>query len=197
MAEARRREMTVDEFYRWCLDQEERYELVDGFPVPLRAMTGANNVHDQILVNVIIALGNQLKWSGCRPVTSNTAVRTAIKRTRRPDVTVDCGPPDPKSYEARNPVAVFEVLSPTTRKHDRSIKLQEFLRHPSLRTIVHIDPDIMDVLVYKRGGDGQWDTERLEQPDHKVVVEGTPAALALGDIYDGVPLQVPDTPPGI
>ena len=36
MAEAQTRTMTVEEFYRWQLDQEERYELVDGVPAPLR-----------------------------------------------------------------------------------------------------------------------------------------------------------------
>jgi Uma2 family endonuclease len=33
MAEPARRMMTEDEFLLWCLDQEERYELENGFPV--------------------------------------------------------------------------------------------------------------------------------------------------------------------
>ena len=54
--------------------------------------------------------------------------------------------------------------------------------------IVHIDPDLMDVLVYKRGPDGQWDVERLEVPEGLVTVSDTPVALALSAIYSGVPL---------
>ncbi len=50
MAEPQRRLMSVEEFFAWQLDQEERYELVDGVPVPLRGMTGASNVHDAIVV---------------------------------------------------------------------------------------------------------------------------------------------------
>src|SRR5271170_7958511 len=42
MAETQMRSMTPEEFYQWQLDQDERYELVDGVPVPLRAMTGAS-----------------------------------------------------------------------------------------------------------------------------------------------------------
>ena len=53
-------------------------------------------------------------------------------------------------------MAVFEVLSPTTRTIDRNVKLQEYMRHPALQTIVHVDPDLMDVLVYTRGASGPW-----------------------------------------
>jgi len=44
MAETQMRSMTPEEFYEWQLDQDERYELVDGVPVPLRATAGASNV---------------------------------------------------------------------------------------------------------------------------------------------------------
>ena len=189
MAEAQRRDMTHEEFLIWSLDQEERYELVDGVPVPLPAMTGASDPHDTIVVNLIALLKAALKGTGCRPKTADTALRTAIKRTRRPDVTVDCTEVDRKSYEARNPIAVFEILSPTTRKLDRNVKLEEYKRHPSLRSIVHIDPDIMDVLVYRRLPDGVWETERLDAPESLLRLEGTPASLSLLEIYDGVPLE--------
>lgn len=190
MAQTKHKEMTADEFFLWCKDQEERYELVDGFPVPLRGMAGASTAHDLIVVNIIGHLFQQLRGSNCRPTTPDTAVRTSINRFRRPDVTIECAPPDAKSYEARNPIAVFEVLSPGSRKNDRNVKLQEYMRHSSLRTIVHIDPDLMDVLVYGRGADGQWNIARLEQAAETVGVADTPVALALADIYDGVPLPL-------
>lgn len=192
MADAAQKAMTAEEFYLWCRDQEERYELVDGFPVPLRGMAGASLTHDALSTNLIIALGNQLRGTGCRPTTPDAAVRTSIKRIRRPDVTVECAPPDAKSFEARNPIAVFEVLSPTTRKIDRNVKLQEYMRHPTLRVIVHIDPDLMDVLVYTRAEGGPWETERLDTADAVVRIPGTPAAVPLSAIYEDVPLSVPE-----
>ena len=97
MAETRQKEMTAGEFYRWCLDQEERFELVDGFPVPLRAMSGASTTHDQIVVNLIAALKQALRGTGCRPTTADAALRTSIKRSRRPDVMIECAPPIRKS----------------------------------------------------------------------------------------------------
>jgi Uma2 family endonuclease len=191
MADAQQRTMSVEEFLEWSLLQDERFELVDGFPEPLRAMAGATRQHDAIVVNLIAALRGQLRGGPCMPCTADTAVRTKIKSVRRPDVTIECSPVERGALEARNPVAVFEVLSPTTRKLDRSVKLEEYRRHPALRTIVHIDPDTMDVVVFTRDAAGAWNDARLDQPDDMILVAETPAALRLSDIYDGVPIDPP------
>ena len=182
-------EMTVEEFLQWNLDQEERFELVDGVPVPLRAMAGATGEHDTIVVNLIAQLRQRLAGTPCRPRTADTAVRTKIKRVRRPDVTIECAPVEVGSLEARNPVAVFEVLSPTTRQLDRSEKYEEYVRHPNLQTIVHIDPTFMDVMVFSRAPDGTWEPKRLGAPEDLIEVVGLPVALPLAAVYDGVPLR--------
>lgn len=186
MADTAQKLMSVEEFFLWCRDQEERYELVDGVPVPLRAQSGASTRHDAIAVNVIVTLGNQLRGTGCRPTTPDAALRTAIRRVRRPDVTIECAPPSATSYEATNPIAAFEVLSPTTRKNDRNVKLPEYLKHPTLRTIVLIDPDIMDVLVYRRDVGGEWQDDRFLLPDDQVAIAGTSASISLAVIYEGI-----------
>ena len=42
--------MDADEFLVWCLDQDDRYELVNGVPVRMgdgpQMMTGASRLHD-------------------------------------------------------------------------------------------------------------------------------------------------------
>lgn len=40
--------MTAEEFFAWGERQEERHELVDGYPAP---MSGASRRHDRIVVN--------------------------------------------------------------------------------------------------------------------------------------------------
>ena len=55
--------MEGDEFLLWCLDQEDRYELVNGVPVKMidaRLMVGASRAHDRIVVNLIASLLGQL-----------------------------------------------------------------------------------------------------------------------------------------
>jgi Uma2 family endonuclease len=186
-----RADMTADEFLIWNLSQDQRYELVDGVPVPLRAplfgMSGASAFHDEIVVNIIAALREKLRAAGCSPRTPDTAVRTAIKRVRRPDVTIECAPPTAGSYEARNPVAVFEVLSPSTRKTDLLVKHGEYTRHPTIRMIVSIDPDVVDVVVSTRTDEGAWSDVRLETLADHFVIATTGVPLSLTEIYAGLP----------
>ncbi|WP_170263495.1 Uma2 family endonuclease [Blastochloris sulfoviridis] len=175
------RDMTVDEFLVWQLDQDERFELVDGRPVPLRAMTGASNVHDVVTTNLLGLLWAALRGKPCRVATADTALRTKISSARRPDVTIDCASPERTSYEARHPVAVFEVLSPSTRKIDRFTKLEEYRRHPALRHIVLIDPDAVSAKHYHRSAGGEWADEDLNDPDAAIALERPPIRLNRAD----------------
>jgi Uma2 family endonuclease len=189
MAELQRDpEITADEFLLWNLTQDQRYELVDGRPVPLRAMSGASAFHDEIVVNIIAALRAKLRGAGCSPRTADTAVRTAIKRVRRPDVTIECSPPQAKTYEARNPVAVFEVMSPGTRGAELLTKHGEYVRHPTIQMIVSIDPDVVDVLVSTRQTDGLWLDTRLQTPHDSFRLPVSDAILTLAEIYEGLPM---------
>ena len=188
MAEPQRRLMTPEEFFAWQLDQEERYELVDGVPVPLRGMTGASNAHDAVAVNIIISLGNQLRRGPCRVATADTAVRTSIRGIRRPDVTVECAPIDPKSYEAHAPRLVVEVLSPSTRVVDGIRKVEEYKRLPTLIAIILVEPGIANVLVLRRDG-AEWRDQAYAGLDSVVPLPEIGASLTLGDVYEGVPLE--------
>lgn len=188
MADAQLKLMTVEEFFAWQMDQEERYELVDGIPIPLRGMTGASNRHDVLVVNVIGLLWNQLRGSRCRVATADTAVRTSIRGIRRPDVTVDCAPPEPGSHEAHAPTLAVEVLSPSNRPVDRLRKIEEYKRLPTLRYILFVEPGAMRALLLERADDG-WRDESFEGPDAIVALPAIGATLALRDVYEGAPLE--------
>jgi len=189
MADPAPRPMSVEEFYIWQLDQDERYELVEGVPVPLRAMTGASNVHDVVLVNCIVELGSRLRGKPCRVASADTALRTAIRTSRRPDVTVDCAPPEKDSYEARSPAVVVEVLSPSTRKIDQFTKLEEFKRHPTLRHILLVDPDMASAKLYSRPEGGAWTDTDLVGKDAIIDFAAIEVSFSLGVLYERVALE--------
>ena len=188
MAETQMRLMTCEEFYQWQLDQDERYELVEGVPVPLRAMTGASNVHDVILINCIGQLYVHLRGKPCRVASADTALRTSIRTSRRPDVTVDCAPPEGRSYEAGRPTVVIEVLSPSTRKIDRFTKLEEYRRHPSLRHILLIDPDSVAAKLYSRPDEGAWSDMDLIGREAVIALSAIEVALPLAALYERIEL---------
>ena len=184
MAETSPRPMSVEEFFVWQLDQDERYELIDGFPRPLRAMTGASHAHDAIVVNCIIQIGNRLQGKPCRVTTADIAVRTRIRTLRRPDVTVECAPPQSKSYEAHKPTVAVEVLSPSTSKFDRFAKLDEYRRHPAMRHVLLIDPDAVAAKLYSRPEDGEWSDVELLGRDAIVELNAIGVTLPLAALYD-------------
>lgn len=167
----------------WCLDQDERYELVDG--VPVKMMAGASNYHDVIVVNVLISLGTQLRGTPCRAATPDTAVRTKIKGVRRPDVTVTCDEPKPDSYEAQTPRMIVEVLSKTNAGIGWERKLDEYRRLKGLAYLLLIDSREPKATLYTRDGEG-WDA--LDSDDLKDAFE-LPAIgcrLPMKDIFEGL-----------
>jgi len=190
MADPAPRRMSVEEFYIWQLDQDERYELVDGLPVPLRTTPGAGNVHDVILINCIGQLFPLLRGKPCRVASADTALRTSIRSTRRPDVTIDCAPPEGTSCEARQPTVVIEVLSPSTRKIDRFTKLEEYRRHPSLRHILLVDPDAIAAKLYSRAEGGEWGDVDLIGRDARIDFTAIDVSLPLAALYER--LEMPD-----
>lgn len=181
--------MTCEEFFVWQEQQEERYELVDGVPVPMHGMTGASNFHDAIVINAITAFRNRLRGTRCRPATADTAFRVSIKGLRRPDMTIDCAPPDPKSYESREPRLVLEVLSPSTRTRDQLRKLEEYKRHPTLRHVLLVEPDRPEGTLYSRLEGGEWAPEDLRGPDAVLALDALGLSVPLGELYEDVPLD--------
>ena len=186
MAETQLRGMTPEEFFLWQLDQDERYELVDGVPVPLRAMTGASNAHDVVVVNCIAELHGRLRGQPCRVASADTALRTSIRSARRPDVTVDCAPPRSDSYEAHRPTVVVEVLSPSTRKIDRFTKLDEYRRLPSMRHILLVDPDTVSARLYSREEGGDWKDADLIGKEAIIDLPAIGVTLPLGALYERI-----------
>ena len=146
--------MTADEFFAWQEMQDELYELVDG--MPLQMMSGTENRHDDITVNLIIEVGNKLRGKPCKPATQDTAVKISEGRIRRPDMTIKCGPSREKTFVALDPRAVFEVLSPSTRGFDQSKKLEEYKSVASLSHIILIDADSAELIAYQRDASRAW-----------------------------------------
>jgi Uma2 family endonuclease len=195
MLKAKPPTMTADEFLVWNLSQDEKYELVDGVPVPLHAQSGATKAHDRIVVNLIRHLGNRLAGGPCTPTTSDQAVRTAIRKIRRPDVTIECGVAPPDSLEVTAPVAVFEVLSPSNRPSEIVRKIEEYKRHPAIRHIVMIEPSVVSVTRLSRDANGEWMDTTLVRLADTLSLNPPGVTLPLTEIYEDLsPVEEAEVP---
>jgi Uma2 family endonuclease len=178
--------MEPDEFLAWCLGREARYELVDG--IPLEMMTGASGLHDRVVTSIIIALGNQLRGTPCRPTTADIALRTRLRSVRRPDVTVTCDPPRGDVYEAQAPRMVVEVLSPSNKGVAWDRKMREYRRLDGLDYIMLVDSEVVAVTLYQRTEDGDWDDLDADSLDDIMDLPRIGCRLALAEIYEGTGL---------
>lgn len=188
MADPAAKPWTIEQFFAWQSTETDRYELVGGFPV--RMMAGARNVHDDIVVNLLAELRGQLRGSGCRPFTGDSSIETLPGQIRRPDVGVNCGRRDPDAFRAALPRVVVEVLSPSTRDFDTFEKLAEYKQVNSLDTIVVVEPNAPEVVVWSRDASRTWVRRVVEGLDQTVDLPAIGVVLPLTEIYDGVVFPV-------
>jgi Uma2 family endonuclease len=142
---------SFDEYVRFERDAREKHEYVRGL---ILAMAGGTLEHSALISAVNLALGSQLRGRPCRTYESNARIRVrASGNAYYPDGSVVCGKlePDPEDgLSISNPAVLFEVLSPSTAEYDRTDKLADYRRIPSLRHIVHVFHDELRIDVWTR-----------------------------------------------
>jgi Uma2 family endonuclease len=147
--------MTVPEFLAWAETQENpRFELIDGQPV---AMAPERSEHVQAKLWAATALGAAIQSAGvaCQAFVDGLAVAIDELTGYVPDALVNCGEPVARdSMTAPNPVIVVEVLSPSTRHIDTTVKLAGYFRVPSLKHYLIVDLGRRHVVHYRKQADG-------------------------------------------
>jgi len=113
---------TQEQFFSRAAAQEARYEF-DGFQ-PI-AMTGGDAGHSRIMRNVNLALDARLRGGPCEPLGSDAGVETVNNAVRYPDALVTCSRFENEDRVIPAVVVVFEVLSPTSGRVDRILKVRE------------------------------------------------------------------------
>ena len=184
------RRMTPEEFHAWQEGEDEKYELVGGYPVlrcpDLEMMTGASRRHDQIVWNILAELKVQLRGGPCRGFTSDTAVKTTTGNRRRPDAGVECGKRDDKAHDAGDVRMVAEVLSPSTHELDMFGKLDEYRAIPTMHYVLLIEPNAPRAILWARGDNMSWDHVVVEGLDSSVELPSVGVSLKFRDIYDEI-----------
>ena len=176
--------MNADAFFAWQETQDALYELVDGYP--LRMMSGANRQHDRVTINLIVAIDAKLVGRTCQLTTQDTGIEISQTQIRRPDLAIDCGKYVAEAYAAKDPRAVFEVLSRSTRVFDHTKKLEEYKSVASLRHIVLIDPDTSEVIAFQRETGGAWVCRTFNGNDSSIKFADLGFVLTLAEIYRGL-----------
>ena len=178
MAEIAEKRMTVAEFLTWDDGTDTRYELIDGQPV---AMAPVAPGHSVIVANVTHELKSRLQ----RPcyVGSEAGVEHPDRNDTfyEADIVVSCTPVTPGMPAIPDPVAVIEVLSPSTIEHDRGRKAYGYRRIDSVQEIVLVSSEQRHVEVWRRRG-AKWEVEALIG-DAVLELEAVGIAMPFARIY--------------
>jgi Uma2 family endonuclease len=105
-----------------------------------------------------------------------------------PDLTIVCGEPmaaDDRQDVLLNPTVIVEVLSPSTERYDRGVKLQYYRAIESLRDYILVAQDQIRIEQFTRGDAHTW-TFRDYQAGETLRIESIGVSLPLARIYERV-----------
>lgn len=174
---------TVDEFLAWAEGQPGRYELFRG---EVYAMSPETVGHTEIkgAVHAALLAGIRQRGFPCYALPDGATVRIDDTTAYEPDALVYCGQKvSPTALEVPNPMIVVEVLSPSTRRVDASLKLAGYFRLPSVAHYLIIDPNHPYILHHARGTSGSILTHIVT--DGGIMLDPPGLELVVADIYGG------------
>ena len=146
--------LTLAEFIEWEKAQIGRNEFLRG---EVFAMVGGRRSHGCVVANLTGEIRQASKGSPCRVFSAGMELQIADDTILYPDVFVTCDAFDLQTPQIfRAPVLVAEVLTPSTRTHDRSRKFTLYRQLLSLREYVLIDPETRVVQAFRRNAKAEW-----------------------------------------
>ncbi len=173
---------TVERFLDWAAAQEGRYEFDGSQPV---GMTGGTVNHSRITNNIQAALRARLRGSPCASFGPDLGVQIG-NAVRFPDVLISCGSSSGEDRLATDVRVVFEVLSPSTARTDRVIKVQEYAGVPSICRYVLVETRFAGLMVLHRSGpDDPWTAAALDGDAVLALPEAT-IDVPVAEFYEDV-----------
>ena len=187
MAELAIKPMTLDEFLRWDDGTETHYELIDGFPV---AMAPPAEAHRILAVRLVTRIDAAL--ASRRPC--NAQVEAGVVRPDRvdtyfeADIAATCEGNEPGRLAIKDPFLIVEILSPSTERHDRRIKLPVYRQISTVEQIVLIASDGLYAELHTRSG-AQWVIEILRGGEGVLALSSVGIEIVMFDLYEGIALS--------
>jgi Uma2 family endonuclease len=184
MAEPAIRQMTLEEFLRWDDGTDTRYELIDGFPV---AMAPPAEAHRILAVRLVSRIDAAL--AGRRPC--NAQIEPGVVRPDRaasyyvPDIAITCAPNEPGRQAMVDPILIIEILSPSTERSDRRLKLPAYQTMESVREIMLIDADSHHAELYRREND-HWGIQLVRGAEATVFLSTVDVRISMSELYKGI-----------
>ena len=183
--ESENRRYSLEEYFEFEYKAEGKHEFHNGLIVE---MSYTSESHGVIVHNLDVELGICLKSRrDCLVIPNDRMVYIPdCKKVCYPDLVVVCGERAYYQYSKNmkatlNPSILIEVLSDSTKNHDKKGKRKCYRTIPSLKQYIIVDQDTKFVEVYERSEDGHWFSEIYSDDDDMVKIGD--CQILLKDIY--------------
>ena len=117
---------TWDDYRTW--PDDERWEIIDGEAYAMSPSPAAR--HQMVQTRLVSALDIFFRGKPCRAISAPMDVKLSDVDIVQPDVLVVCQPEQIKATHIEGaPALVIEILSESSERHDRGIKMRLYAAH--------------------------------------------------------------------
>jgi Uma2 family endonuclease len=186
------RRYTLAEFLRREENSTELLEYYDGIITKLPMARGP---HNEIIINVGSVLKQTFKAEGKKHRVlggQQKVYMPALNLGVYPDVLVITDTPkywDDNQVLLINPIVIVEVLSKSTKKHDRTSKFVDYKTLESFREYVLIDQNKCYVETYYKEKQNVWQGTDYKDITGSIYLKSLDCTIALADIYENITLK--------
>lgn len=186
-----KRHYTPEEYLELEEQAEYKNEYRDGEIIP---MTGGTTNHNKIAGNFYKQFPTTIEGQDYEIYIGD--VKLSIPQYRiytYPDVMVVKGKP---VYEGNsktiitNPLLVVEVLSNSTKNHDKTDKFKYYRSIPSFQEYIMIDQYTFTVEQYIKQTEGQWLFKEYQGEDTVLTLDSVNFQVSLREIYERIDFEL-------
>jgi Uma2 family endonuclease len=182
--------VTPHEYLRLERLAETRSEYFEGEILP---MPGVTREHNLINGNLVFELKSQLSGRPCEVYFCEMRVKVpATTSYAYPDVAALCGESifeDATGDTLLNPQVLIEILSESTERHDRGLKLRHYRSIESLQEYVLVSQSECRVERYARQPAGEWTYSDITDPASDLDLSAIACRLSIARVYDRIFFQ--------
>ena len=110
---------------------------------------------------------------------------TEDKKYVYPDIVISCDPDDTDPLVVKSPTIIIEILSPSTKKYDKTVKIFAYQRIPTIQQCVFVAQDSIEVKSFERA-DNQWILSTMESLEDRLEIPYLDLSIELADIYANI-----------
>jgi Uma2 family endonuclease len=182
--------MTLDEFLRWDDGTQTHYELIGGFPVAMAPPAAAHRM-------LAMRLGSRIDFGLAKRRPCNAQGEAGIVPPElmdtyfEADIAATCERHEFGQQALKEPFLIVEILSPSTERHDRRVKLPAYRQIETVDEVVLIASDDIYAEVHRRAAGPQWVTEILRGGEAVLSLASVPIEIRLSDLYEGIAFEDP------